>query len=55
MRKKLECPICNFSRLVDSDIRIKSELKAESKTNWVADYYVKCPKCKNEIGIRKII
>lgn len=55
-RTQLDCPICGFKRLIDSDINTKSELKPEKdiKNGWHADYFQKCPRCKNQIGIKKI-
>ena len=55
-RISLKCPVCGFRRLIDSSASIKSELKVESDINkgWIADYYQKCPQCKNQIGIRKV-
>ncbi len=55
MRKSLKCPVCDF-RIIDTDAGSKSELKAEKDIppGWKADYYQKCPKCKNQIGIRKV-
>lgn len=55
-KKQLKCPVCGFKRLIDSDANIKSELIAENKMQdgWKPDYYQKCPKCRNQIGIRKI-
>lgn len=55
-RKKYECPVCGFDRLIDADVQNKSELKAEKDIpkGWIPDYYQKCPRCKNQIGIRKV-
>ena len=52
---KLYCPLCNF-RLLDSSILIRSELKADKDVDekWRPDYYIKCPRCKNQIAIRKL-
>lgn len=52
---KLYCPLCSF-RLLDSSLSIRSELKAEKDTDdsWKPDYYIKCPRCKNQIVIRKL-
>jgi len=55
-KTQLICPICGFKRLIDSDVNTKSELKPEKeiRDGWCADYYQKCPKCRNQIGIKKI-
>ncbi len=54
--KKIPCPICGFSRLIDSDENVKSETKAvnDISDGWHPDYIQKCPQCKNQIGIRKV-
>lgn len=55
-KKKIACPLCGFSRLIDADENVKSELKPESEITdaWHPDYIQKCPQCKNQIGIRKV-
>ncbi len=55
-RKHLSCPLCGFKRLIDAEADNQSELVAEKdmKIDWKADYFQKCPKCKNQIGIRKV-
>lgn len=55
-KQQLVCPVCGFRRLIDSDMNTKSELKSEKEicNGWRADYYQKCPKCRNQIGIKKI-
>lgn len=59
MKKKLLCPLCR-SRLIDTESTIKSETKAmdfrdnDSMGRWIPDYYLKCWKCKANIGIRKV-
>ena len=55
-KKKLICPVCNFQRLIDSAVSIESELRKEDDidSKWKPDYYMKCPRCKNQIGIRKV-
>lgn len=54
-RIPLTCPICK-KRLIDTTENTESELIPEDKIqgNWLPDYFQKCPKCKNQIGIRKI-
>lgn len=54
-RKQLRCPICG-ARLIDTVPGNVSELLAEEKiqTGWNPDYFQKCTKCKNQIGIRKV-
>lgn len=56
-RQRLPCPACGFGRLIDTGQFTHSEVHVMGQNdNWAADYYVKCPnpKCKAEIGIRKI-
>jgi len=55
-KTQLICPVCGLKRLIDASADTKSELIPESKIKkgWKADYYQKCPKCRNQIGIRKI-
>jgi len=55
-RKNLICPVCGFGRLIDAAENTCSELKAEKEIDiqWVPDYFQKCPKCKNQIGIKKV-
>ena len=55
-RKALPCPVCGFGRLIDSTSDNKSELVPEKdiKDGWVPDYFQKCPRCKTQIGIKKI-
>lgn len=55
-KKRLVCPVCGFKRLIDADVRNKSELKAEKEVSdlWIPDYYQKCPGCKNQIAIKKV-
>lgn len=57
MKKRISCPICGFARLIDSDENVKSELREESEITdgWHPDYFMKCPHCKKQIGIKKII
>lgn len=56
MKKQLPCPVCGFKRLVDADQNTESELCEESqiRPGWKPDYYAKCKKCGNQIGIKKI-
>ena len=56
MKKRLSCPVCKFKRLIDADENNHSELRAEKdiSNGWTADYYQKCPQCKNQIGIKKV-
>ena len=55
-RKHLPCPVCGFKRLIDADEYNVSELKPEQEieANWRADYFQKCPRCKQQIGIKKV-
>ena len=53
--KKLKCPLCGY-RLIDSAEECITELRPgdEKIRGWKPDYMQKCPKCKREIGIRKV-
>lgn len=55
-RKKIPCPHCGFKRLIDAEEKNKSELFTENEMpdDWKADYFLKCPQCKKQIGIRKV-
>lgn len=55
-KTKLKCPVCGYERLIDASVHNRSILFPESKmpTGWEPDYYQKCPRCKNEIGIKKV-
>ena len=55
-KKHLPCPVCGFGRLVDASADNISELRAENSIaeDWEPDYFLKCPQCKNQIGIRKV-
>ena len=54
-RRQLGCPACG-ARLIDAVFDIKSELVAEEdfRPGWEPDYIQKCPRCKRQIGIRKV-
>ena len=55
-KKKLRCPVCGFQRLVDANEKITIEMFAKNKIplKWNADFYMKCSKCCNQIGIKKV-
>ncbi len=52
----LPCPLCNYSRLIDTVVGIESETIPENEipAGWKPDYFQKCKGCKKEIGIRKV-
>ena len=54
-KKTLFCPECG-RRLIDSNETTISELRSKKKipVGWNADYFQKCWKCGEEIGIRKV-
>lgn len=55
MRKKqVECPKCGFKRLVDANITVRIEAYEENEMplNWNPDYFIKCKKCRHQIGLR---
>lgn len=57
MRVSLSCPICS-RRITDTEDTVKTEMiviSPKQKATCLADYYVKCWGCKNEVGLRKII
>lgn len=55
-KKRIQCPVCGFPRLIDADANTESELipEEEVKEGQEPDYYQKCPQCKKQIGIRKV-
>jgi len=59
MKNEVHCPNCG-SRLLDAEKGVKTLTKiiyahdtGQSTDLWVPDYYEKCWKCKQEIGIKK--
>ena len=57
IHQRLFCPVCHFGRLIDTGQHTRSLTFIEGQEGYLrADYYAKCPnpKCKAEIGIRKI-
>lgn len=60
LKKEIYCPICH-SRIIDSEVDVHTELRvvktqghSPPQNLWVPDYYIKCWKCKSEVGLRKI-
>lgn len=54
MRRQLSCPVCG-QHLVDADDNTKSQVRPVQKNSkWIPDYYQKCPRCKNDIGIKTV-
>ena len=55
-KTQLTCPVCGFPRLIDSGAHTVSEVIPESKiqAGWQPDYFQKCHKCGNQIGIKKV-
>lgn len=51
-RYRLLCPKCGY-RIIDQEVGVTSELHLVQEEEWQADYYLKCQKCKSEIGLRK--
>lgn len=53
MPKQIKCPICN-RRLIDAEESVESEVRVFNPAEtWKADYYLKCWKCKSNIGLKK--
>ena len=54
-KKILKCPLCG-ARLIDSAKNIVTELtpQGNAECEKVSDYYQKCNKCKQLIGIKKV-
>ena len=52
----LKCPECG-ARIIDEVEGCKTELIAKKKlpVGWTPDYVQKCQRCKQEIGIRKVV
>jgi len=53
MAKELRCPNCK-KRLIDEGSKTESKILIVNDEEDVADYYLKCERCKNLIGIKKI-
>lgn len=52
-RIRLFCPKCN-RRVIDQRPGFTTTLHTMKEgDNWPADYYMKCPHCRVEIGIRR--
>ena len=50
-RKAIKCPCCN-SRLMDIDEKVKVDLYRQPvKSNLQCQGYIKCNKCKDEVGM----
>ncbi len=52
-RVRLPCPYCNNRRLIDcsSGIIVYADAEEDFQRGYEPHFYVKCRKCKNEIGI----
>ena len=49
------CPNCGFRRLIDSGMFTVSETFIPGQNGYEsADYYQKCSRCNEEIGIKKL-
>ena len=49
------CPNCGFRRLIDSGLLTVSETFIPGQNGYEsADYYQKCSRCNEEIGIKKL-
>jgi len=59
MKVQLKCPVCS-ARIADTDNMVTTKMKVIGRNEsplvnrWRADYYLKCRKCKSNIGIQKI-
>jgi DNA-directed RNA polymerase subunit RPC12/RpoP len=52
--KRINCPKCG-RRVADADDEIDTEVHEINQTAaWRADYYVKCWKCKAQLGFKKL-
>lgn len=53
LHKPIKCPLCG-RRLMDENFTSNSQIIINPIDDGDADYYLKCPKCTAEVGIRKI-
>ena len=60
MKDEVPCPNCD-SRLLDAEKGVQTLTKVINphdpgppKSRWVPDYYIKCWKCKQKIGLKKV-
>ena len=51
--KPIECPCCGNERLIDAGVHTNTEAKIADEYHCEADFYIKCWKCKREIGLKK--
>lgn len=55
-KKPLRCPICG-QRIIDAienNMDTKLVPEKDMDENFIPDYFQKCPKCKNQIAIKKV-
>jgi len=51
----LACPCCGWHRLIDTGKRTRSRtISPNDPEHPDADYYQKCPRCGEQVGIKKI-
>ena len=55
-RHRSACPFCDSKSLVvvRNGVKVESYAEEDMPPVWMPDIFLKCPKCKNQIGIRVI-
>lgn len=54
-RIQIKCPFCKY-RIIDSNADINTRTGPEEEApGWIPDYIQKCPRCKKQIGLKKVI
>ena len=56
-RIHIPCPFCNFKRILDANQNTRTAAGEEKKMpfNWEPDFYVKCPNCRKQIALKKVL
>jgi len=49
----VECPLCDNKRIIDKGSLTDVEAKPADEEYSESDFYIKCWKCKTEIGLKK--
>lgn len=52
-KKKIACPLCGFSRLIDADENVKSELKPELQMLGILIIFKNAHSVKIRLGLEK--
>ena len=49
----VQCPCCENKRIIDKGVLTVAEAKPADEEHIHSDFYIKCWKCKAEIGLKK--